>query len=96
MLGMGYRAKFICKSADMVVGKGGREWLLGLRNLDHMEAREALETLFGVGSKVADCVCLFALDKRGAIPVDTHVWQIVTPPSLWPHACTLACRATLQ
>lgn len=26
--------------------------------------------------QVADCVCLFSLDKPGAIPVDTHVWQI--------------------
>ncbi|PIK57841.1 putative mucin-19-like [Apostichopus japonicus] len=27
---------------------------------------------------VADCVCLFSLDKTGAIPVDTHVWQIAS------------------
>ena len=26
--------------------------------------------------QVADCVSLFCLDKPGAIPVDTHVWQI--------------------
>ena len=26
--------------------------------------------------QVADCVCLMSLDKAGAIPVDTHVWQI--------------------
>ncbi len=26
--------------------------------------------------QVADCVCLMSLDKTGAIPVDTHVWQI--------------------
>lgn len=33
-------------------------------------------TLDGVGPKVADCVALFSLDRRGSIPVDTHVWQI--------------------
>ncbi|XP_014674306.1 PREDICTED: N-glycosylase/DNA lyase-like isoform X2 [Priapulus caudatus] len=27
---------------------------------------------------VADCVCLMSLDKTGAIPVDTHVWQIAS------------------
>jgi len=27
---------------------------------------------------VAACVCLFALDKHEAIPVDTHVWQVAT------------------
>lgn len=26
--------------------------------------------------QVAACVCLFALDKADAIPVDTHVWQL--------------------
>lgn len=36
----------------------------------------ALCELPGVGSKVADCVCLMSLDKTSAIPVDTHVWQI--------------------
>ena len=25
---------------------------------------------------MADCICLMSLDKVGAIPVDTHVWQI--------------------
>lgn len=33
-------------------------------------------TMKGVGKKVADCVCLFSLDKLDAIPVDTHVRQI--------------------
>ena len=26
--------------------------------------------------QVAACICLFALDKHEAIPVDTHVWQL--------------------
>lgn len=26
--------------------------------------------------QVAACICLFALDKHQAIPVDTHVWQL--------------------
>lgn len=25
---------------------------------------------------MADCVCLLALDKAEAVPVDTHVWRI--------------------
>ena len=28
--------------------------------------------------QVAACICLFALDKHEAIPVDTHVWQVAT------------------
>ena len=35
-------------------------------------------SLIGVETalQVAACVCLFLLDKAGAIPVDTHVWQL--------------------
>ncbi len=32
-----------------------------------------LEGLHGVGSKVADCVALFSLDKLEAFPIDTHI-----------------------
>ena len=32
--------------------------------------------LNGIGAKIADCVCLFSLDKTEAVPVDTHVWQL--------------------
>ena len=43
----------------------------------HREAvATALQTLPGVGRKVADCVALFSLDQPGAVPVDTHVWAI--------------------
>ena len=31
---------------------------------------------FLVCLQVAACICLFALDKYEAIPVDTHVWQL--------------------
>ena len=29
-----------------------------------------------MGEKIADCICLFSLDKDNAIPVDTHIRQI--------------------
>ena len=35
-----------------------------------------MTAFFGVGEKIADCVCLFALDKNGAVPVDVHIWRI--------------------
>jgi len=53
-------------------------WLLSLRSPDVPLERavELLTELPGVGPKVASCVALFALDKHGAIPVDTHVWDL--------------------
>ncbi|KAK7884881.1 hypothetical protein WMY93_028004 [Mugilogobius chulae] len=75
-LGFGYRAKFLQQSAKTILDSHGPHWLTGLRNVPYHEARNALRTLSGVGTKVADCVCLMSLDKPEAVPVDTHVWQI--------------------
>ncbi|XP_012865804.1 PREDICTED: N-glycosylase/DNA lyase [Dipodomys ordii] len=33
--------------------------------------------------KVADCVCLMALDKPQAVPVDVHMWQIAQRDYSW-------------
>ncbi|CAG9465666.1 unnamed protein product [Pedinophyceae sp. YPF-701] len=76
--GFGYRAKYIVGCTEELRKKegGGHAWLLGLRDVGQAEAIEALCGLPGVGPKVAACVALFSLDKHGAIPVDTHVWQI--------------------
>ncbi|XP_063076616.1 N-glycosylase/DNA lyase isoform X1 [Engraulis encrasicolus] len=75
-LGFGYRARFLQQSAQLILDSHSPDWLQQLRKASYEEAREALRTLPGVGVKVADCVCLMSLDKLGAVPVDTHVWQI--------------------
>lgn len=75
-LGFGYRARFVHQSAKQILGNHGSQWLEGLRSIPYLEARDALRTLPGVGTKVADCVCLMSLDKPEAVPVDTHMWQI--------------------
>ncbi|KAL8596771.1 hypothetical protein ACOMHN_053867 [Nucella lapillus] len=74
-LGFGYRAKFIATSAKYIMENSGEGWVSSLRGCLYEEAKTALMKLCGVGAKVADCVCLMSLDKTGAIPVDTHVWQ---------------------
>nr|XP_015203580.1 PREDICTED: N-glycosylase/DNA lyase [Lepisosteus oculatus] len=75
-LGFGYRARFVQQSAKHILDTGGPDWLESLRDVPYLEAQSALRTLPGVGLKVADCVCLMSLDKPGAVPIDTHVWQI--------------------
>ncbi|XP_070695606.1 N-glycosylase/DNA lyase [Pempheris klunzingeri] len=75
-LGFGYRARFLQQSAKQILDTHGPQWLESLRSLPYLQAREALRTLPGVGTKVANCVCLMSLDKAEAVPVDTHVWQI--------------------
>ncbi|XP_078605713.1 N-glycosylase/DNA lyase-like [Branchiostoma floridae x Branchiostoma japonicum] len=76
-LGFGYRARYISETAQYIMEQGGESWLYNLRTLPYEEAKAELIKLSGVGAKVADCVCLMSMDKTGAIPVDTHVWQIV-------------------
>ncbi|XP_029910626.1 N-glycosylase/DNA lyase [Myripristis murdjan] len=75
-LGFGYRARFLQQSARQILDAHGPQWLQGLRSIPYLQARDALRTLPGVGTKVADCVCLMSLDKAEAVPIDTHVWQI--------------------
>ncbi len=74
-LGFGYRARVVVRVAREM-SQRGESWLYCLREAPYERAHAELTTLPGVGHKIADCVCLFALDKPQAIPVDTHVWQI--------------------
>ena len=58
------------------LSRRGEEWLIALRSVPYEQARAELLTIRGVGRKIADCVCLFSLDKDEAVPVDTHVRQL--------------------
>lgn len=79
-LGFGYRAKYIAATAQMFVGSEkphiSLEKLEALRTELFDDAHAFLLQLTGVGPKVADCICLMALDKHDVVPVDTHVLQI--------------------
>ncbi|KAM9892436.1 hypothetical protein OXX79_010020 [Metschnikowia pulcherrima] len=79
-LGFGYRAKYIHQTAKMFVGEENpdisMDALCRLREKSYQEAHDFLLQLTGVGPKVADCICLMALDKHDVVPVDTHVLQI--------------------
>jgi len=75
-MGLGYRSRFVRATAEAVMDRGGADWLHSLRKATYIEAHTELCRLPGVGAKIADCVCLFSLDKDQAIPVDTHIWQV--------------------
>ncbi len=52
----------------------GRELDLdALARLPYRLVRGGLMNYDGIGPKIADCVCLFALDKGEAFPVDRHI-----------------------
>ena len=72
---LGFRATNIVKVARQIVERGPG-WADSLREMPYEQAQRELVALNGIGAKIADCVCLFSLDKPEAVPVDTHVWQL--------------------
>ena len=70
---LGYRSKYVVRTARYVVD--GEIDLQMISTLSYKKAKEELLKLFGVGDKVADCICLFALHHLEAFPVDTHIRQ---------------------
>ena len=76
-LGLGYRDKYILKMARRCSTGEGKAWLEQLKGSSYEEAVQLLTAEFGIGKKVADCVCLFALGHVEAFPVDTHIRQIL-------------------
>lgn len=72
---LGYRSKYVVRAAKSVVS--GEINLDKLHKLSYPQAKEKLLEIYGIGEKVADCVCLFALHHLQAFPVDTHINQAV-------------------
>lgn len=72
---LGYRSRYIKETAAAVC-KGEIE-LEKLITMDYQEAAKELRRLCGVGAKVADCICLFALHKTEAFPIDTHISKVL-------------------
>lgn len=91
-LGFGYRSKYICNTAKMLLQmqKENGFCLNQLRELSsscHFSSvkyekeganvlKEQLQRFPGVGPKVADCVALFSLDCTWITPIDTHIHKI--------------------
>lgn len=74
-LGLGYRDKYIFK-----IAQAAEEGSLDLESLGHRDyetAHRELMSQYGIGRKVADCICLFGLYHTEAFPLDTHVKKIV-------------------
>ncbi|MDR1018828.1 MAG: 8-oxoguanine DNA glycosylase [Lachnospiraceae bacterium] len=71
---LGYRSKYIFKTSEMIVSK--EVDLDEIKKMNYKDAREELLKLVGIGKKVADCICLFALHHLEAFPIDTHIKQV--------------------
>ena len=74
-MGVGYRDKYIKKSAQMIVNE--EVDLDQVNKLPIDKARNVLKKLYGVGNKVADCILIFGSNKTEAFPVDTWVKKVL-------------------
>ncbi|KAF8564319.1 hypothetical protein P879_10235 [Paragonimus westermani] len=72
-MGFGYRSRYIPAAARWLLDNGGEAQLFKLRSATTEEAREFLLNIPGIGNKVADCICLCALDNVNLVPVDVHM-----------------------
>lgn len=72
---LGYRAKYLIRSAQQVAT--GEVDLEAIRLMPYERAKEELLRFTGVGVKVAECICLFALHHVDAFPIDTHIRQML-------------------
>lgn len=72
---LGYRSRYIRETSLRVLN--GEVDLDRIKTLDYRAAKEELMKLCGVGIKVADCICLFALHQTDAFPIDTHINKVL-------------------
>lgn len=75
---LGYRAKYVLGTSYLIYNNALEFTLEDLRNLRYNSAyRLLIDSFFGIGPKVADCILLFALDKLEAFPLDTWTRKIM-------------------
>lgn len=73
---LGYRAAFLQGTAEKL--KSRPNWENEFRLLSTPQLLETLQTLPGVGPKVAACVALFGFGRWESFPVDTWIVQVLT------------------
>ena len=73
---LGYRAKFIRDTARVLESQP--QWVEEFQKLSTPDLIEKLQTLPGVGPKVAACVALFGFQRLESFPVDTWIVQALS------------------
>ena len=72
---VGFRDVRIVETANLI--KDGIVNIDEIDNMDLEDARNALQVLPGVGPKVADCILLFAFDRKESFPVDVWIKRVM-------------------
>lgn len=72
---MGLRSQYFVEMIQTL--KEHPEILDKLKNASYNEAMKILTNFDGIGVKVANCICLFALHHTEAFPIDVHIKRII-------------------
>ena len=93
---LGYRSKYVVKTAQSIAE--GRIDLDRIRNMPYHRAKKELLSCYGIGEKVAECICLFSLHHFQAFPVDTHIRQALETHYKrgFPHRRYKDCQGVIQ
>ena len=73
--GFGYRAPYIYDAIQKTVS--GRLDLTAMEAYGDGELFQELQTVHGVGKKVANCICLFGYGRMARVPVDVWISRAV-------------------
>ena len=72
--GIGYRAPYIARAAEEFCS--GKIDACALAQLSDEDLYKALTSMYGIGTKVANCIMLFAFARTGRFPVDVWIKRI--------------------
>ena len=72
---VGFRDKRIVETAKLI--DSGEVNISEIEKMELEDARAALQILPGVGPKVADCILLFAFDRKESFPVDVWIKRVM-------------------
>ena len=73
--GLGYRVPYICDAIQKV--SSGALNLSAIADYGDVELFEELQTVHGIGKKVANCICLFGYGRVARVPVDVWISRAV-------------------
>lgn len=73
--GLGYRTKYILDAVYQV--NSGALDLKAIAKYSDEELLEKLQTVYGVGKKVANCIALFAYGRTACVPVDVWISRAI-------------------
>ena len=74
-MGVGYRDRYIVEAVHDI--NSGKIDLPSLSKKSDNELYEVLTSMFGVGTKVANCTMLFGFGRTGRFPVDVWIKRIL-------------------